>query len=198
MNPVTLIVGFIPLLLFTVLDARIPVADAATIGAVAAVIIAVVMARRGAPVLPIVQAVTLAIIAVIAFVGGPGAQSFLSGYGRGLASLVLAAFMLVTLPFAPFTARIARARVPREAWHSSRFISLNRRISAAWGLAVLVLGLAHLTSALVGSSVAPLSAKLIDWVPTIIAVVLVIWYTQRTITAARPGPAAATQPPSAY
>jgi hypothetical protein len=198
MNPVTLVIGFVPLVLFTLLDGRIPVADAAAIGAAAAVVVAAVMARRGVPVLPIVQAITLAIISAIAFAGDAATQSFLTGYGRGIASLVLAAFMLITVPFAPFTAAIARAGVPRELWKSQRFLDLNRRISGAWGVAVLVLGLTHLASAAVGDSLPPFRAFLLAWGLPIVAVIVALRYTQRTIAEARPGPAGAPQPPRGY
>jgi hypothetical protein len=52
----------LPPVLFTFLDGRIPVQNAALIGAVAAVIVVAVTARRGVPVLPIVQTITLAVI----------------------------------------------------------------------------------------------------------------------------------------
>ena len=47
MNPVTLVLGFVPLVLFTLLDGRIPVADAAAIGAAAALVVVFVTLRRG-------------------------------------------------------------------------------------------------------------------------------------------------------
>ncbi|HEX4224281.1 MAG TPA: hypothetical protein VHZ97_18065 [Pseudonocardiaceae bacterium] len=186
MNPGPLIIGFVPLVLFALLDGRIPVADAAAIAAALALIIVAVTARRGVPVLPIVQVITLITISVIAFASGPPTQVFLTDYGRGLASLVLAAYMLVTAPFAPFTASIARAGVPREVSTSRRFIELNQRISAAWGLAVLVLGLAHLAGAAIGPSLPPFRALLLEWGPAIVAVICALRYTQRTVAAAQP------------
>lgn len=185
MNPGTLIIGFVPLVLFALLDGRIPVADAAAIGAAAALIIVVATARRGVAVLPLVQVITLAAMCAIAFAGGASVQTFLAGYGRGIASLVLAAFMLATAPFAPFTASIARAGVPREVRTSRRFIELNQRISAAWALAVLVLGLAHLAGAAIGPSLPPFRALLIEWGPAVVAVICALRYTRRTVAAAQ-------------
>jgi hypothetical protein len=198
MNPVTLVIGFVPLVLFTFLDGRIPVADAAAVGAVAALVVAAVTARRGVPVLPIVQVVTLAVLAVIAVTGGSATQDFLTTYGRGLASLVLAGFMLLTAPFAPFTAAIARAGVPRAAWHSPRFIALNRRISAAWGVAVLVLGLTHLATATMGSSLRPFQAFLLQWGPAVVVVIFALRYTRRTIAEASTGQQAAPAQPRTH
>jgi hypothetical protein len=199
MNPATLIVGFVPLVLFTLLDGRIPVADAAALGAAAALVVVVAMiARRAVPILPIVQVVTLAAISILAFTGNSATQIFLTTYGRGIASLALAAFMLITAPFAPFTVTIARAGVPRELWKNPRFLSLNRRISTAWGMAVLVLGLTHLLTATVSSSLRPFPTLLVRWGPTVVVVILALRYTKRTIAQAHPSPSAIPQPPQVH
>jgi hypothetical protein len=198
MNPITLVIGFVPLVLFTLLDGRIPVADAAAVGALAAIVVVLMTVRRGVPVLPIVQAVTLAVMSAIAFTSGSATQIFLAGYGRGIASLVLAAYMLITAYFAPFTAMIARANVPREFWKSHQFIGLNRRISAVWGLAVLVLGLTHLATAAVGSSLPRFQELLVDWGPAIIVVIFALRYTRRTTAGAHAARPAAPQPPRGH
>lgn len=193
MNPVTLVLGFVPLVLFTFLDGRVPVADAALIGTIAAIVVVVFTAVRRTvpvpvPVPPIVQAITLAVITVIAYTGDHATTIFLGSYGRGLASLVLAAYLLVTAPFAPFTATIARVSVPRERWHSPRFIALNQRISAVWGVAVLVLGIAHLITGALGR-LPRLPELLIQWGPAIVVVIIALRYTQRVTAETRPRPA---------
>jgi hypothetical protein len=38
----------------------------------------------------------------------------------------------------PFTESYARLTTPKEVWHTKQFRDVNRRISAAWGLAFLV------------------------------------------------------------
>jgi hypothetical protein len=177
-NPLTLVLGFVPLVLFTFLDGRIPVAEAALIGAIAAIIVVAITARRTVPVLPIVQTITLAIITVIAFTGDHATQVFLGSYGRGIASLVLAAYMLITAPFAPFTATIARVNVPREYWKSPRFIALNRKISAVWGVAILVLGITHLITGAMGP-LPRFQELLIQWGPAVVVVIIALRYTQR-------------------
>lgn len=197
MNPVTLVLGFVPLVLFTFLDGRIPVADAASIGAAAAVVVVVVTVRRGVPVLPIVQVITLAAIALIAFTGDDATRSFLGSYGRGIASLVLAAYMLLTASFAPFTASIARAGVSPEVARNPRFIALNRRISAVWGLAVLVLGLAHLATAAIGP-LPKFQELLLQWGPAIVVVLFALRYTQRTVAQAQSPAALAPQQSRPY
>lgn len=185
MNPVTIALGFLPLVLFTLLDGNIPVTLAAAAGVVAAVVAIIVMARRSVPVLPIVQAVTLAAVSALAFAGGPAARDFLTTYGRGLVSLVLAVFILVTVGFAPFTAAFARAGVPREQWHDPRFLDVNRRISAAWGLAVLVIGVSHLLYGAIGDSLRPIPGLVLNWGLTVAAVLAAVQYTRRGVAAVR-------------
>lgn len=187
MNPVTLVLGFVPLVLFALLDGNVPVAMAAAIAAAAAVVAFAAMVRRAVPVLPIVQAITLAAVSAFAFTGGPATQTFLTEYGRGIVSLVLAAFILITAGFAPFTAALARAGVPREHWHSPRFIALNRRISAAWGAAVLVLGITHLLYGSIGASLPRFQGFILNWGLTVVAVLVAFRYTQRTVAAAKTG-----------
>lgn len=196
MNPITLVGGFVPLVLFALLDGRVPVADAAAIAAAIALLIVILTARHGIPSLPIVQVVTLGIISVIAFTGDAQTRHFLTHYAGALASLALAAFMLVTLPFAPFTASIARTGVPREAWKSPLFIATNRKISAVWGLAVLVMGLCHLATAAIGPTLTQFQSTLLQWGPTIVVVIFAVRYTRGVVAQAQSGrPAAPQQAP---
>jgi len=91
MNPVKLILGFVPFILFTVLTGWIPIGWAAAAG--------------GIKVLPLVQAVILLVIAVLGFAAGPATVAFLTVYGRGLASLALGLFIVATAARTPFTAQ---------------------------------------------------------------------------------------------
>lgn len=68
----------------------------------------------------------------------------LTTFGRGLATLRLAAYMLITLRFVPFTAAYAKATTPAEYWGSPTFVSVNRRVSSAWGGAILAMAVGHL------------------------------------------------------
>ena len=78
-------------------------------------------------------------------------------YGRGVCALILAVIMLGSLLVVPFTEQYAREQVPPAYWHSPVFRVLNRRISAAFGLAVLVM--AAVTSCPAGSSHAATSPR---------------------------------------
>jgi hypothetical protein len=184
MNPVKIIVGFIPFLLFTLLSAWVPVGWSAAIGLAAAIVVIIITLRGGLKILPVVQSIILLVIMVLGFVGGPAIDSFLSEYARGGASVVLALFILTTSLFAPFTAQFARAGVPREFWHSRPFLALNRRMSAAWGAAILVVGICRIASAVMGTGVAPLLSFIIQWGFPIAAIYLAFSYTKRVATAA--------------
>jgi hypothetical protein len=180
MNPIKLVIGFVPFVLFTVLDNWIPVGWAALVGLIAALAVIAVTARGGLKVLPVVQAVILLVIAVLGFVGSPAVDAFLAQYGRGVASLLLGLFIVATATTMPFTAQFARAAVPPAAWHSPRFLQVNRRLSLAWGYVVLIVGVCHIVGALLEARGAgPLVRLLVDWVVPILAFVRVIAYTRR-------------------
>lgn len=190
MNPVTLVSGFVPLALFAILDGHLAVAAAALVAAGVAVVIAIVTPKRVPPTLAVVQGVTLLAIAVLALVGGSSVSDFLHDYGRGIASLTLAAYILVTAGFAPFTAGYARAEVPPEVWRTPAFLRTNRRISAAWGAAITVMGLSNLLYAALGGTSS--RGLLLSWGPTVLAVLAALRYTKSTIGAARTGDPDAT------
>ena len=187
MNPVKLVLGFVPFIVFTVLSGWVPVGWAAAAGLVAALAVVAVTAGGGIKVLPLVQAGVLLVIAVLGFAAGPATVAFLTVYGRGLASLALGSFIVATAARTPFTAQFARAAVPESAWHTPGFLRVNRRISLAWGYVVLVLGACHLVGAFLAVQHAhPLLRLLVDWGVPVLAFLRVTAYTRRT--AARPRP----------
>jgi len=194
MNPLTIIMGFIPQAVFMILVNWLPLGGAAAAGlAVALALIAFTAARGGVKVLPVVQAVILAVFTVVGFaVNRHDAASF-EPYARGVASLALAAFILATSVSRPFTAQFARAGVPPQYWNSPQFIGVNRRISTAWGLAVLAVGAAHIVAALAGGG-APLIRILLDWGVPAAAAYRAYSVTQREIArSAQARPADASQ-----
>jgi hypothetical protein len=163
MNPLNIVTGFIPLALFAILVNWLPLGWAAAAGlVVAAVIIAVTAARGGVKILSVVQFVILALFTAVGFSAGPGAATTFAPYARGVASIALGAFILATSFSFPFTVQFARRSVPQQYWKSPQFLGVNRRISLAWGLAVLAAGAAHLAAAFVGGGV-PALHILLDW-----------------------------------
>ncbi|THG33990.1 hypothetical protein E6C70_11240 [Glaciibacter flavus] len=144
MHAAKIITNFIPLVVFGILAAWLPITGAAIGGLVAAVVVVMVTAHGGVGILPVAQAVVLAIFVVVAVTGGPGVDAWLSQWGPGGVSVVLGLFILVSAAFYPFTTQTSRAAVPQAYWHAPQFIALNRRISVAWGLAILASGVAHI------------------------------------------------------
>lgn len=163
MNPLSIVIGFIPQIVFMIVVNWLPLGGAAAVAlAVAVVIIAVTAARGGIKILPVVQGAILAAFTVVGFTVGSHQAATFEPYARGTASLALGAFILATCVAYPFTAQFARASVPSQYWKSPQFLGLNRRISLAWGLAVLSVGAAHLAAAFVGGGV-PVLRLLLDW-----------------------------------
>ncbi len=152
-----LFVSLAPWLLFTIIAGRAGadfVGWAAAVAAIATVFIAVrgrsartIDGRRSS--LKIIDAagvVTFAAMAVLAFTGSYRLREHIVEYGRGVCALILALIMLGSLLVVPFSEQYAREQVPPAYWHSPVFRVLNRRISAAFGLAVLVMAASHLLS----------------------------------------------------
>jgi hypothetical protein len=163
MKPLNVVIGFIPQVVFILLINWLPLGGAAAVGlAVAVALIAITAARGGVKVLPVVQALILAVFTVAGFTMSHHDVTTFEPYARGVASLALAAFILATSVSHPFTAQFARAGVPRQYWRSPQFLGVNRRISVAWGLAVLAVGVAHLVAARVGGD-ARVVRILLDW-----------------------------------
>lgn len=193
MNPVKIVIGFAPTIAFSLLAPWIGVALAAVAGMIVAV--GVVIATRGPgsgwgrfKMLPVAQTVILALLAGIALAAhNAGVDGVLADYGRGLVSLALAAVILVTVPFAPFTAQFARESVPAQYWNSPRFVGMNRRLSLIWGGAVLAVAVGHLAAAALNSSGhggRPVVLTF-EWVLPVVAVLLAIRATTRIVAAAQ-------------
>lgn len=201
MNPVKIVIGFAPTIAFSLLAPWISVGLAAIAGMIVA--IGVVIATRGPgsgwsrfKMLPVAQTVILALLAAVDLVAhNAGLDGMLADYGRGLVSLALAAVILVTVPFAPFTAQFARESVPAQYWKSPLFVGMNRRLSLIWGGAVLAVAVGHLAAAALNSSGQGGRAVVLvfEWGLPVIAALLAIRATTRIIADAEKGDAGATE-----
>src|ERR1700712_5295939 len=147
-----IIVGFVPLVAYGLVSQWISPGWAAVIGLIVTVaVIGVTAAQGGVKILPVVTGVILVPIAVVAF-AYPGADAFLSDYGRAIASLCLGVFILATLSIMPFTAQMARESVPAALWHTAKFKKVNHKLSAVWGAVVLVSGVANVLAGALGAA----------------------------------------------
>ena len=89
--------------------------------------------------------------------------------------------MLGSLLIVPFTEQYAREQVPPAYWHSPVFRVLNRRISAAFGLAVLVMAASHLLSGWLESrgDLTTIRNLALNWAVPIAVILAAIRYTER-------------------
>lgn len=195
-----MVLGLAPWFLFSILVARLgddQVAYAALVSAIAAVAIAAYQRGSGVKLLDIAGVVTFVAIAAIGFIGGDSVDEFLTNFARGGTTLLLGVVMLVSAFTIPFTEQYARESVDKAYWDSPKFHATNRRISLAWGLALIVMAGSHF----VAGALDPISdaedsgARTVDlvcnWVIPIVLIVLAVKFTQRTAAQAH---AAATAP----
>lgn len=130
--------------------------------------------------------VTFAVMTALAFTGSHSLRLDIVDYGRGACALVLAIVMLGSLLFIPFTEQYARESTPRAYWHSPVFRSINRHISAAFGIAVLVMTVGHFYSGYLESHTG-LSAGanlILNWVIPVGVILAALKYTDRVTAGA--------------
>lgn len=181
MKQLGFIVGFLPWIVFVVVSQRLAangVAWSAVI-AVAVTLIAILMAfrSRGPKILNIGSLVLFAVIAIVGFVGGRPTDEWLYTWASPLVGVVLGLYVLATVPFLPFTEEYARQSTPREYWGSPTFVKINRTLSAAWGVAILLIGLASvLVAVLDGQAQDTSSNHLVDLVLNWVIPIALIWF----------------------
>jgi hypothetical protein len=186
MNKLGFVVGFVPWIAFSFVSQRLAangVAWSATI-AVAMTLVALAAARRkhGPVFLNLVSLVLFGAIAVVGFVGDAGVDRWLFDWGRPLVGVVLGLIVLGTASFRPFTEEYARQSVPQQYWGSPTFRKINKTLSAVWGVAILVIGLAGVVvTQLDAHADDPSSTAMVDlvlnWVVPIAAIWAAIWFT---------------------
>ena len=186
MNKLGFMVGFVPWIAFSFVSQRLAangVAWSATL-AVAMTVVALLAARRkhGPVFLNLVSLVLFGVIAVIGFVGGPAVDQWLFEWGRPLVGVVLGLIVLATTPVRPFTEAYARQSVPQQYWGSPTFRKINRTLSAVWGVAIVVIGLAGLVVTQLDAHAGdPNSTAMVDlvlnWVVPIAVIWGAIWFT---------------------
>jgi hypothetical protein len=197
MDTKKILVGFLPWIAFSLVATRVG-AGAVGLAALLALVIAAVLVGRSlsrgesVKLLEATAVGTFALMGVWAIVD-PASDAFLADYGRGLAALVLAAVIALTLGVRPFTEQYARESVPQEYWDSPRFHAINRRISAAWAGTAAVMGVGHLIAGALTASepTGYLTARpadlLLNWVVPGLLVLATVRYSRRV--AADPAPA---------
>jgi hypothetical protein len=146
LNPLSIFVGFVPWVAFTFVAQRLS-ADGVAWSALFAAALSLVLFLRGrnrnVPTQLDVYSLTLfGVIAVVGFIGDHRVDQWLYEWGRPLVGVVLGSIILATASTRPFTAEYAKRSTPREYWDSPLFRRINLVLSAAWGVAIAVMGAA--------------------------------------------------------
>jgi hypothetical protein len=122
------------------------------------------------------------VIAVVGFVGGPAIDLWLFEWGRPLVGVILGLYVLATVPIMPFTEEYARQSVPRQYWGSPTFRRINRVLSAAWGAAIVVIGVSGLLVTVLDAHAVDASRNnvvdlLLNWVVPIAVIWAMVKFT---------------------
>jgi hypothetical protein len=186
MDSKKMFLSFVPWVAFSVLSARHG-ADGAAAACLVAAGLSLVFAIMGSKnssvkMIDVLGIVLFGAMAVVAAVGDVHTENRIIDFGRGGAALVLGAVMLISTLFVPFTEQYARDTVDRQYWHSPVFRSVNRRISAVWGVAVLAMGVGHLLAGAIDPASAPhAGARPVDLILNWgLPVLLVLWAVKVT------------------
>lgn len=203
MSTKQILLGFLPWIVFSAVSTRVgpgAVGMAALLAlALAAYFVVRSVARgRSVKLLELTAVVTFALMGAWALID-PASDEFLAFYGRGVAALILAAVIGVSLASRPFTEQYAHESVAQQYWDSPQFRAINRRISAAWAGAVAVMGIGHLVSGALAANAAEYTGYLaarpgdlvLNWLVPGALVLLTVRYTRRVVGDTAPATAQA-------
>jgi hypothetical protein len=151
MKPLPLILGFLPLVAFSLLARLLPTHDFG-IAALIAAVVAVIAIAAHRPVWPpmILTGSSLAllvILAIIGFTASTGTDRWLATWAAPAFAGIMGLIILALIPVMPFTEQFARQSTPQQYWSSPTFKQLNRVLSSAWGAAMLLIGIFRVVAA---------------------------------------------------
>ena len=153
MKPLSLIIAFTPLIIFSLLSRVLPHGYIGVAGLVAAVsaLIAMAISRPVWPpkILTACSLILFTVIAVLGFTLGKNDDRWLATWGGAGVGIILGLIILALIPVMPFTEQFARESVPQAEWSSPIFKKINRVLSAAWGAAIFAIGVSRVAAAAV-------------------------------------------------
>jgi hypothetical protein len=179
----SLIIAFLPLIVFSLLALVLPHNDIGVAGLVAA-LTALVALAIGRPVWPpkILTACSLILFTVIAVLGftlGKNDDRWLATWGGSGIGLVIGLIILAMIPIMPFTEQFARESVPQSAWRSPTFKKINRVLSSAWGVALFAAGASRVAAAAVnGHTTRRLPDLLLGLVVPVVIIVYMLKFSK--------------------
>jgi len=151
MKSLTLILAFLPLVVFSLLARFLPHGYIGIAG-LAAAAVALVAIATSHPVWPpkILNTCSLGLFTLIAILGftlGKNDDRWLATWGGAGVGIILGLIILALIPVVPFTEQFARESTPEAYWSSPTFKKINRVLSAAWGVAIFAIGLSRVAAA---------------------------------------------------
>jgi len=153
MKPLQLILGFLPLIVFSLLARLLPAHDFGVTALISAVVALIVMVVHR-PIWPtmILTAASLAIFTVLTIVGfttGAGDDRWLATWLAPGFAVIIGLIILILVPVMPFTEQFARQSTPPQYWSSPTFKQINLVLSVAWGAATAVIGFSRIGAAVI-------------------------------------------------
>jgi hypothetical protein len=151
MKPLGLILAFTPLIAFSLLS-RFLSHDLIGVAGLVAAVCALIVILTGRPIWPpkvlnTSQVVIFGAIAVLGFAVSKGDDRWLATWGGAGVGLVLGLVILALVPVVPFTEEFAKESTPQAYWSSPTFTKINRVLSAAWGVAIFLIGVSRVIAA---------------------------------------------------
>ena len=139
MKPLQLILGFLPLIAFSLLARLLPSHDFGVAALLSAGVAVIAMAAHR-PIWPpmLLTAASLIIFIVLAIVGftaGAHTDRWAATWLAPAFAVIIGLIILVLIPVMPFTEQYARQSTPQQYWSSPTFKRINHVLSAAWGAA---------------------------------------------------------------
>jgi hypothetical protein len=151
MKSLTLILAFLPLIVFSVLARFLPHGYIGIAGLAAAVaaLIAILTSHPIWPpkILNTCSLILFTLIAVLGFTLGKNDDRWLATWGGAGVGIILGLIILALIPVVPFTEQFARESVPQAYWSSPVFKKINRVLSAGWGVAIFGIGVSRVAAA---------------------------------------------------
>jgi hypothetical protein len=147
---IPLIIGFSPLIAFSLLTKILPSGDIGVAGLVAALLaLAVMLTSR--PIWPpkilnICSLVIFTVLAVLGFSLDKGDKVWLATWPGGGVAIIIGAVILLLVPIIPFTEQYAKESVPKEEWGTPTFNRVNHGLSVAWGGSIVLIGFARVAA----------------------------------------------------
>jgi hypothetical protein len=151
MKPLPLILGFLPLVVFSLLARLLPSHDFGIVALICAVIAAIVIVMHRPVWPPMIlsgsQLTLLVIFAIAGFAAGAGTDRWLATWLAPAFTGIMGLIILALIPVMPFTEQFARQSTPQQYWSSPTFKKINRVLSTAWGAALVVIGISRVVAA---------------------------------------------------